>query len=191
MPAPDRPLPPTHFYSIEYPGYVRPTAVPTAIATLGGQHRLDRVFRRAGPSGGAGAGTGGAGGITSGVGAGSAAGGMGASVGGTSAGRAGGGADGLLELALRPGNPFAHPIPGDVVPANNLLLKVTRRRRKRRGAQGEGEQEGEGQEVLGHYTAEVVGVLAKTARFRSACLLFCGFSFALSTRVRAWILSFL
>ena len=65
----------------------------------------------------------------------------------------------LLELSLRPGNPFAHPVPGDVVGTNNLLLKVTKRKRK--------------QQVVGdpcttgEYTAEVVGVVSKTARFRS------------------------
>jgi general transcription factor 3C polypeptide 5 (transcription factor C subunit 1) len=64
----------------------------------------------------------------------------------------------LLELSLRPGNPFAHPIPGDVVGTNNLLLKVTKRRRK---------QVGGNSSTIGEYTAEVVGVVSKTARFRS------------------------
>ncbi|KAF6762779.1 RNA polymerase III transcription factor IIIC subunit-domain-containing protein [Ephemerocybe angulata] len=66
----------------------------------------------------------------------------------------------LIELALHPENPFAHPIPGDVVNTNNLLLKVTKRRRKRR----EGESE---DAVLGEYKAEIVGVTSKTVRFRS------------------------
>jgi general transcription factor 3C polypeptide 5 (transcription factor C subunit 1) len=40
------PLPPQHFYSIEYPGYVSPTSVPVAIQTLGGQTCIDHAFRR-------------------------------------------------------------------------------------------------------------------------------------------------
>lgn len=62
----------------------------------------------------------------------------------------------LLELSLRPGNPFAHPIPGDVVSTNNLLLKVTKRKRK---------HVSDGR--IGEYTAEVAGIVLKTARFRS------------------------
>ena len=65
----------------------------------------------------------------------------------------------LLELSLRPGNPFAHPIPGDVVGTNNLLLKVTKRKRKQQVAGDPC--------TTGEYTAEVVGVVSKTARFRS------------------------
>jgi general transcription factor 3C polypeptide 5 (transcription factor C subunit 1) len=38
--------------------------------------------------------------------------------------------DALLELSFRSNDPFAHPIPGDVVPANNLLLKVVKRKRR-------------------------------------------------------------
>jgi general transcription factor 3C polypeptide 5 (transcription factor C subunit 1) len=65
----------------------------------------------------------------------------------------------ILELSLRPGNPFAHPIPGDVVGTNNLLLKVTKRKRKQVG--------GDSPSTIGEYTAEVVGIVSKTARFRS------------------------
>ncbi|KAH9940563.1 RNA polymerase III transcription factor IIIC subunit-domain-containing protein [Amylocystis lapponica] len=66
----------------------------------------------------------------------------------------------LLELRLRPGNPFAHPVPGDVVPTNNVLLKVVKRRRKKgRGEEPEG--------TVGEYTVEAVGVIPKTVRFRS------------------------
>ncbi|KAG2013884.1 hypothetical protein CC2G_010749 [Coprinopsis cinerea AmutBmut pab1-1] len=67
----------------------------------------------------------------------------------------------LMELTLHPGNPFAHPIPGDVVNTNNLLLKVTRRKRK----QKDGVPPADG--AIGEYKAEVVGVVAKTVRFRS------------------------
>lgn len=66
----------------------------------------------------------------------------------------------LIELALHPENPFAHPIPGDVVNTNNLVLKVTKRRRKK--CEGDPEDA-----VLGEYKAEIVGVTAKTVRFRS------------------------
>lgn len=65
----------------------------------------------------------------------------------------------LLELSLRPGNPFAHPLPGDVVGTNNLLLKVTKRKRRR--------VVGDHPSTIGEYTAEVVGVVLKTVRFRS------------------------
>jgi general transcription factor 3C polypeptide 5 (transcription factor C subunit 1) len=68
----------------------------------------------------------------------------------------------LLELSLRPGNPFAHPVPGDVVGTNNLLLKVTKRKRK---------QVAGDPCTTGEYTAEVVGVVSKTARFRSDFLM--------------------
>ncbi|KAJ7068080.1 RNA polymerase III transcription factor IIIC subunit-domain-containing protein [Mycena amicta] len=63
-----------------------------------------------------------------------------------------------LELNLRPGNPFSHPIPGDVVPTTNLVLKVVKRKRKNR-MQVDGE-------LLGEYTAQVLGSTSKTVRFR-------------------------
>jgi general transcription factor 3C polypeptide 5 (transcription factor C subunit 1) len=66
----------------------------------------------------------------------------------------------LVELRLRPDNPFAHPIPGDVVATNNILLKVVKRKRRRQdGDSGPSED-------LGEYTAEAVGVIPKTIRFR-------------------------
>ncbi|KAJ7368086.1 RNA polymerase III transcription factor IIIC subunit-domain-containing protein [Mycena albidolilacea] len=65
-----------------------------------------------------------------------------------------------LELKLRPGNPFAHPIPGDVVPTNNLVLKLVKRKRKNRIDTDDGAAQGE-------YTAEIVGTTTKTVRFRS------------------------
>ncbi|KAK7061544.1 RNA polymerase III transcription factor IIIC subunit-domain-containing protein [Favolaschia claudopus] len=64
-----------------------------------------------------------------------------------------------LELKLRPGNPFAHPVPGDVVSTNNLVLKVVKRKRKNRMDDGSALQ--------GEYTAEIVGSTSKTVRFRS------------------------
>ena len=64
----------------------------------------------------------------------------------------------LVELHLRPGNPFAHPIPGDVVSTNNILLKIVKRRRRKLNDEDE---------PIGEYTAEAVGVIPKTVRFRS------------------------
>jgi len=45
-PAQAHPLPPQHFYSVEYPGYISSTSIPDAIETLGGQTSLNNVFRR-------------------------------------------------------------------------------------------------------------------------------------------------
>ena len=88
--APAHELPTTHFYSIEYPGYVRPESASKPIHTLGGQSSIDRAFRR-------------------------------------SALRE----DSLLELNLRPDNPFSHPLLGNLVPTNNILLRVVKRKHKR------------------------------------------------------------
>ncbi|EKM80519.1 hypothetical protein AGABI1DRAFT_73813 [Agaricus bisporus var. burnettii JB137-S8] len=115
--AAECPLPQTHYYSVEYPGYVRSTSVPTVIRNLGGQSRIDNVFRRSTPK-----------------------------------------AEVLLELSLRPDSLFSHPVPGDVVGTNNLVLKVTKRRKKASSTQNE---------VPGEYKAEVVGVIPRTVRFRS------------------------
>jgi len=117
--APELTLPSTPFFSIEYPGYVRPASIPLAINNLGGQSSLDNAFKRTATK-----------------------------------------TDALLELRLRPGNPFAHPVPGDVVSTSNILLKVVKRKRRRVEGQPEGD-------VVGEYTAEAVGVVSKTVRFRS------------------------
>jgi general transcription factor 3C polypeptide 5 (transcription factor C subunit 1) len=122
--APDRPLLQIPFYSVEYPGYVRPSSVPVAVKNLGGHTSIDNAFKRT-----------------------------------TSK------AESLIELALRPGQPFAHPIPGDVVGTNNILLKVVKRRRKRRIDQDWDDG------AIGEYTAEAIGIIPKTARFRSECYL--------------------
>lgn len=127
--APSRELPTTHFYSIEYPGYVRPESVSKAIDTLGGQSSIERAFRRNAPK-----------------------------------------EDSLLELNLRPDNPFSHPLPGDLVPTNNILLKVVKRRLKRPPPNDDDDDDDHGdgsQNVVGEYTAVAVGVIPKTARFRS------------------------
>lgn len=120
--ARERSLPQVSFYSIEYPGYVQPSSVPLAIHNVGGQAKIDRVFKRTAQK-----------------------------------------PDVLLELSLRPDNPFAHPIPGDVVNANNLLLKVVKRKRKPR-ADGSPHPDG----AIGEYKTEMVGIMSKTARFRSS-----------------------
>lgn len=114
-------LPAAHFYSIEYPGYVHPESVVTAVHSLGGQSSIDRAFRRSAPK-----------------------------------------EDALLELNLRPDNPFSHPLPGDLVPTNNILLKVVKRRLKRTP-----DDDGSHKDIIGEYTAAAVGVIPKTARFRS------------------------
>ncbi|KAF8076188.1 RNA polymerase III transcription factor IIIC subunit-domain-containing protein [Lyophyllum atratum] len=116
----ERPLPQIPFYSIEYPGYVRPTSVPLAVSNLGGQSTLDDAFKRAASK-----------------------------------------QETLMELKLRPDQPFAHPVPGDVVATNNILLKVVKKRRRKRT--DEGMDDG----AIGEYTAEAVGIIPKTARFRS------------------------
>lgn len=115
--APEHSLPSTPFFSIEYPGYVRPTSVPIAINHLGGQSSLDTAFKRTASK-----------------------------------------TDALLELSLRPDNPFAHPVPGDVVGTSNMLLKVVRRKRRKMDGSGG---------FIGEYKAEVVGTIVKTVRFRS------------------------
>lgn len=67
--------------------------------------------------------------------------------------------DSLMELSWRPEDPFAHPIQGSTLYANNLLLKIKKRkRRKVDGAEVSG--------YKGDFTAEVIGVVPKTVRFR-------------------------
>ena len=70
-------------------------------------------------------------------------------------------AETLVELHLRPDNPFAHPIPGSVVSSTTLLMKVVKRKKKNRNPDDP---------VVGHYTTQMMGVVPKTVRFRSASL---------------------
>jgi len=70
-----------------------------------------------------------------------------------------------IELNLRPDEIFSHPIMGEAVATNNVLLRVVKRRRKnpRRDANGaivQGEE--------GIYSVEAVGAIKRTYRFRSA-----------------------
>ena len=120
--APEKPLPQAHFYSVEFPGYVRPESVNKAIQHLGGQNAIERAFKRNSTR-----------------------------------------SESFLELSWRPENPFAHPVSGNVVHSNNILLKVTKRRRKRRNGQNLAEPEGE-------FTAEAIGVTNKIVRFRGKCI---------------------
>ncbi|KAH7887903.1 RNA polymerase III transcription factor IIIC subunit-domain-containing protein [Phlebopus sp. FC_14] len=117
--APERPLPATHIYSVEYPGYIQPSSVHIALRNVGGPSRLENAFRRTAAKN-----------------------------------------EALLELNLRHGNPFAHPIPGDVVATSNVLIKVTKRKRRRVA----GDEFPEG--ITGEYTAEAAGIILKTIRFR-------------------------
>ena len=72
--------------------------------------------------------------------------------------------DGFLELRYRPDNPFAHPVAGEVVQTNSILLKIVKRRRKRGGGTPTNEQEAS---PAGEYTVlEPVGLIPGTARFR-------------------------
>ncbi|HEV7738039.1 MAG TPA: hypothetical protein VGO47_11785 [Chlamydiales bacterium] len=66
----------------------------------------------------------------------------------------------VVDLSLRPDNPFSHPVSGDVISNSNLLLKVVKRKRKQPTHDG----------LVGEYTAEVVGSIPKTIRFRSMLL---------------------
>ncbi|KAK7696618.1 hypothetical protein QCA50_001276 [Cerrena zonata] len=121
--APLLPLPSNPVYSVEYPGYVRPTSIPLAVERLGGHGRLEAAFGRVPQREGK--------------------------------------ESFPLELKLHPEDPYSHPITGEVVSTSNLVLKVVKRKRKRReGSSQEGEPAGE-------YTAEIVGTIPKTGRFRS------------------------
>lgn len=71
--------------------------------------------------------------------------------------------DAFLELRYRPDNPFAHPIAGEVVQTNSILLKVAKRKRKRVAGTSPDEQDAG---PIGEYTVEPVGLIPGTARFR-------------------------
>ncbi|KAI8372820.1 RNA polymerase III transcription factor IIIC subunit-domain-containing protein, partial [Radiomyces spectabilis] len=60
-----------------------------------------------------------------------------------------------IELRFRPGDPFSHPINGDIVPSSKLLVKVTRRVKS-----GQPTEEAE-------IKTELLGTVSKTLRFRT------------------------
>jgi general transcription factor 3C polypeptide 5 (transcription factor C subunit 1) len=69
----------------------------------------------------------------------------------------------FLELRYRPDNPFAHPIAGEVVQTNSILLEIVKRKRKR---VAETSISGQDAGPIGEYTIEPVGLIPGTARFR-------------------------
>ncbi len=115
--APEYVLPSACYYSVEYPGYVKPESVDKAVSALGGIKSLDASFRKhTQPAP-------------------------------------------VPQLRLQPGNLFAHPIPGDVVKTNKLVLEVTKRIKKNR-------IHAESEEVEGEFVAKIVGSTSRTIRFR-------------------------
>ena len=75
-----------------------------------------------------------------------------------------------LELSLRPGDHWAHPIPGDRTNTHRVLLKVIRRRRKQTGGTESHDlaDEGATRRDEGVYKIEVPGTVKQTVRYRGA-----------------------
>ncbi|KAI9506842.1 tau 95 subunit of transcription factor TFIIIC [Coemansia spiralis] len=69
-----------------------------------------------------------------------------------------------VELRYRHKDPASHPINGDIVATQNLLLKVTRRVRRPKNAAARHAKKDVAEHV--ETNAEVVGVIEKTVRFR-------------------------
>ena len=69
----------------------------------------------------------------------------------------------LLEINFRTSNPFSHPIPGNIVSTSNLLLKVVKRKYKSSSSSGSRFSS----PFVGAYTTSIIGIINKTARFRS------------------------
>lgn len=145
-PATARTLPKRPFFSIEYPGYIERTSedsIQRAIDTLGGAERLDASLRSG-------------------------------SVSGSSQRKdTSSSASSIpVELHLRPGSYYAHPVPGETVPTSNLVLKITTRRKRKRdhGIDVDELHYGSNKvqnQISPQYTAEVLGSIRKTVRFRS------------------------
>lgn len=77
-----------------------------------------------------------------------------------------------IDLKLKDNAPFAHPVTGQAVTSHNLVLKVVRRKRRQTQLDRSEDvvmQTGSSQNLVpkGEFTAEVVGVIQKTIRFRS------------------------
>lgn len=69
-----------------------------------------------------------------------------------------------VELQLGPRRThYIHPIPGEWVSTNNILLKIVKRRRKPRKATAEGEGEPTDEKL---YRMEPMGLISTTVRFR-------------------------
>src|ERR1043166_6225970 len=69
-----------------------------------------------------------------------------------------------MELRFRPGDPFCHPINGDVIPTSNLLLKITSRKKKRKNK--DLNDENEEQSNVKDVNFDILGIISKTCRFR-------------------------
>ncbi|KAJ2613153.1 tau 95 subunit of transcription factor TFIIIC [Coemansia sp. RSA 1365] len=66
-----------------------------------------------------------------------------------------------IELRYRYNDPTSHPINGEIIPTQNLLVKVTRRVRRPKG-----KNDTTTREERTNTTAEVVAIIDKTVRFR-------------------------
>ena len=150
--APSHALPKAHFYTVEYPGYIapNPSSVSCALDSLGGPDRLDASIRSA------------------------------LREKKDSFNNANASESHIpVELHLRPDQHFAHPVPGHVVSTGNLVLKVTTRRRKRRRDDDDAmdadsdNRAGPSSDPPPQYTAEIIGSIPKTVRFRSEPRLIC------------------
>ncbi|ORY49171.1 hypothetical protein BCR33DRAFT_847819 [Rhizoclosmatium globosum] len=67
-----------------------------------------------------------------------------------------------LELRVRPEDPFAHPLLGEIIATSNLVLKVSKKRKKK----GSGPN-GEYIDSDYKFVTEIVGIVTKTGRFRA------------------------
>ena len=76
-----------------------------------------------------------------------------------------------VELRFHPDNPFSHPVSGDVVRTSNIVLKITKRKKKKPDTETMMDIDDSlvTPEVAPEYTAEVVGTVSRTIRFRSVC----------------------
>jgi general transcription factor 3C polypeptide 5 (transcription factor C subunit 1) len=73
-----------------------------------------------------------------------------------------------IDLRLKDNDLFAHPPAGQTVTTHNLLLKVVRRKRKQPlDAAAASSTGADDSESLGQFTADVIGIIPKTIRFRS------------------------
>lgn len=165
--APTYHLPKTAFNSIEYPGPIRPSpaSLKKALATLGGSRVSPRPSNETTTDS-----------LTNGTNEPS-----------PDIDAVFNHATKVLELRLRPEDPWTHPIIGEAAASQKLVVKIVKRGRKRKGEAGrhidpglvasqpEGDAEGvqSGQHSTkkdgnagGVFTAKIVGVSKQTVRFR-------------------------